>query len=71
MALVGQIYNFLPLIHTSILSFLISMNIVNWKLSCLHRLKCSDCWVCCVGWRKGENGKTSFDVKTKKKKVKK
>ena len=55
----------------SILSFLISMNIVSWKLSCLHRLKCSDCWVCYVGWRRGENGKTSFDVKTEKKEKKK
>ena len=43
------------------------MNIVSWKLSCFHRLKCSDCWVCCVGWRRGENGETSFDVKTEKK----
>ena len=67
MDLVGQIYNFLSLIQTSILSFLISMNIVSWKLSCLHRLKCSDCWVLCIGWRRGENGKTSFNVKIEKK----
>ena len=42
------------------------MNIVSWKLICVHRLKCSDCWVCCIGWRRVENGKTSFDVKLKK-----